>query len=117
MFAKRWLGAGGVVALIATAAAGVVAAQMSPADSSAPPSNDAAGAPTAPQGAMAAPNAGVDTTGVRMSADQMPPDQVKALQAGDNQMVTNGPVPDTAANRAKYQPLSHAGKVSAPNGN
>ncbi len=32
--------------------------------------------------------------------------------------VTNGPVPDTAANRAKYgAPMSHAGKRSKPAGN
>ena len=31
---------------------------------------------------------------------------------------TNGPVPDTAENRAKYGgPMSHAGKRSAPKGN
>jgi hypothetical protein len=34
------------------------------------------------------------------------------------QTVTNGPVPDTPENRAKYgQPMSHAGKRSAPVGN
>lgn len=33
-------------------------------------------------------------------------------------MVTNGPVPDTAENRAKYgQPLSRAGKMTAARGN
>ena len=32
--------------------------------------------------------------------------------------VTNGPVPDTAENRAKYgQPMSHAGKRTAAKGN
>ena len=32
--------------------------------------------------------------------------------------VTNGPVPDTAANRAKYgAPMSHAGKKTKPAGN
>jgi hypothetical protein len=31
---------------------------------------------------------------------------------GDVQVVSNGPVPDTAANRAKYKPLSHAGRRS-----
>ncbi|HLZ82067.1 MAG TPA: hypothetical protein VKQ54_00775 [Caulobacteraceae bacterium] len=32
--------------------------------------------------------------------------------------VTNGPVPDTAANRAKYGgPMSHAGKKTQPAGN
>ncbi len=34
------------------------------------------------------------------------------------QIVTNGPVPDTAANRAKYGgPMSHAGKMTKPAGN
>ena len=34
------------------------------------------------------------------------------------QTVTNGPVPDTAENRAKYgQPMSNAGKKTAPVGN
>jgi hypothetical protein len=32
--------------------------------------------------------------------------------------LTNGPVPDTAENRAKYGgPMSHAGKRTAPKGN
>ncbi|WP_421931964.1 hypothetical protein [Phenylobacterium sp.] len=31
--------------------------------------------------------------------------------------VTNGPVADTPENRAKYKPLSNAGKRSAPKGN
>jgi hypothetical protein len=33
-------------------------------------------------------------------------------------MVTNGPVPDTPENRAKYgQPMSNAGKKTAARGN
>ena len=32
-------------------------------------------------------------------------------------LVTNGPVPDTAATRSQYPPLSHAGRRSAPKGN
>jgi predicted outer membrane protein len=33
-------------------------------------------------------------------------------------MTTNGPVPDTRANRAKYgQPMSRAGRRTAPRGN
>jgi hypothetical protein len=35
-----------------------------------------------------------------------------------NQVITNGPVPDTPENRARYgQPLSHAGRMTAPRGN
>jgi hypothetical protein len=34
------------------------------------------------------------------------------------ELVTNGPVPDTPENRARYgQPLSHAGRLTAPRGN
>jgi hypothetical protein len=34
------------------------------------------------------------------------------------ELVTNGPVPDTPQNRARYgQPLSHAGRMTAPRGN
>jgi|GraSoiStandDraft_4_1057263.scaffolds.fasta_scaffold139039_2 hypothetical protein len=34
------------------------------------------------------------------------------------EVVTNGPVPDTPANRARYGgPMSHAGKLTAPRGN
>jgi hypothetical protein len=36
---------------------------------------------------------------------------------GDVQVVSNGPVPDTAANRAKYRPLSHAGRRTKAGGN
>jgi hypothetical protein len=40
------------------------------------------------------------------------------MKAGDPNVVTNGPVPDTRENRAKYgRPLSNAGKRSAPAGN
>lgn len=34
------------------------------------------------------------------------------------EVITNGPVPDTPQNRARYgQPMSNAGKVTAPKGN
>lgn len=40
------------------------------------------------------------------------------MKAGDPSVVTNGPVPDTRANRAKYgRPMSNAGKKSTPAGN
>ena len=116
MSRNGWLGAGFSVAMLACAAGGLAAAQPA-SDQSSSPATDATTQPAASTDAMSAPAAGVDTTGVRMSADQMPPDQAKALAAGDNRLVTNGPVPDTPDNRAKYTPLSHAGKRSAPAGN
>ena len=41
-----------------------------------------------------------------------------ALKAGDAGVVSNGPVPDTPENRAKYgSPDSHGGKRTKPAGN
>lgn len=57
-------------------------------------------------------------TAASVPADQLPPGQAAALAAGDNHLLTNGPVPDTPANRAKYGgPMSHAGRRTAPAGN
>jgi hypothetical protein len=40
------------------------------------------------------------------------------MKAGDPSVVSNGPVPDTKENRAKYgKPMSNAGKKSAASGN
>jgi hypothetical protein len=40
------------------------------------------------------------------------------MKAGDASVVSNGPVPDTPANRARYgKPMSNAGKKSTPAGN
>jgi hypothetical protein len=69
-----------------------------------------------PQAPYAA-SAGVNTSGA-VPADQLPPAQASALAAGDNRMVTNGPVPDTRANRARYGgPMSNAGRRTRPAGN
>ena len=85
---------------------GVAVAQQSttttvnPVPPSAPSSTD----PTpAPVGAATSTSVTTtDTTGASMTVS----------------MVTNGPVPDTAANRAKYgQPMSHAGKRTPARGN
>lgn len=41
-----------------------------------------------------------------------------SMKAGDANVVSNGPVPDTPENRAKYgKPMSNAGKRSTPAGN
>lgn len=52
-----------------------------------------------------------------VTLNSAPPAQVGALASGDNRLTTNGPVLDTPANRARYRPLSHAGRVSPPKGN
>ena len=44
-----------------------------------------------------------------------PSDQASILVAGDSSVVSNGPVPDTPANRARYgQPLSMSGRLTKP---
>jgi len=44
--------------------------------------------------------------------------QAGGLTAGDPSVVSNGPVPDTKANRARYgKPLSAAGRATDPSGN
>ncbi|MGZ3276397.1 MAG: hypothetical protein ACXU8Z_21760 [Caulobacteraceae bacterium] len=46
-----------------------------------------------------------------------PAERAPAASAGAD-LISNGPVPDTPANRAKYgQPMSHAGKLTKPSGN
>ena len=43
---------------------------------------------------------------------------VSSLTAGDASVVSNGPVPDTPANRAKYgKPMSRAGRMTQAAGN
>jgi hypothetical protein len=46
-----------------------------------------------------------------------PPADAWRLTPNDPYVVTNGPVPDTPANRSRYgAPMSHAGKVTPPVG-
>jgi hypothetical protein len=45
-------------------------------------------------------------------------DQASGLTAGQPTVISNGPVPDTPENRAKYgKPMSHAGRATKPIGN
>jgi uncharacterized surface protein with fasciclin (FAS1) repeats len=67
--------------------------------------------------ATAAPDAGVNTSGVVATSSQSPEAQA-TLKAGDANVVSNPPVADTKANRAKYgAPESNAGKRTVPKGN
>ncbi|MGA2951762.1 MAG: hypothetical protein ABSD80_05955 [Caulobacteraceae bacterium] len=109
----------GGLALAAIAASAL--AQTAP-DSSAPADQNMSAPATqaAPPPPMAVPAtaAGVNASTGPVPADQLPQGQATALASGDNQMVTNGPVPDTAANRAKYGgPKSHGGRATPPIGN
>ncbi|MDR6625950.1 fasciclin domain-containing protein [Caulobacter segnis] len=80
-------------------------------------STDMASDPAATPSAMAAPAAGVSASGVVRLSSESPDAQAK-LKAGDPNVVSNGPVADTTANRAKYgAPMSNAGKHTTPKGN
>ncbi|MBA3812540.1 MAG: hypothetical protein H0X27_13030 [Caulobacteraceae bacterium] len=89
---------------------------------------DSTATPAEPAPAVAGQGAGMDNGapggasrgagGVVMEESQMPPGQVQALKNGDNTLIANAPVPDTADNRAKYgKPLSQGGKSTPPAGN
>jgi hypothetical protein len=70
-------------------------------------------APVPPAASDAAGNAAGNTPAI--------PEQTQTPASGAttvNATVTNGPIPDTPANRAKYgAPMSHAGRKTAPAGN
>ena len=76
---------------------------------------------TMPDQAATAPSAattGMNTSAGPVSADQLPAGQASALAAGDNKLLSNGPVQDTVANRHRFGgPMSHAGKRTSPAGN
>src|SRR6185312_13186436 len=103
MFLKISTAAAALIA--ATAIAGAASAQ----DQSSAPADQAAPA-AAPADANAAPAAtapATDTTGYNVGTPQTDPNT-------GAQIVTNGPVPDTRANRARFgMPDSHAGKRTA----
>ena len=107
------LGAAAAFALLAAPALAIADPNdsMSNQPAASAPATDEAAPPSA-QGSSA------NTSGTILSSDQVTPAQAQALQNGDNKLVSNGPVPDTPANRAKYgKPMSNAGKRTAPAGN
>ena len=56
------------------------------------------------------------TPGANVASSTTTTDSTGAIVT--NELVTNGPVPDTPQNRARFgQPLSHAGRMTAPRGN
>lgn len=92
------------------------AAHAAPVNPAAPAAADAASPvaastrdETAPLGSSANPMPASSPT---------PVGQASTLVAGDPTVVSNGPVPDTKANRARYgQPLSATGRRTEPAGN
>lgn len=109
-------------------AAALAAALAAPLAARADPATDSSGAVNAP----AATSAGVPvaaTVGDQAAplgtpahpipqSSPTPPDQASSLVAGDATVVSNGPVPDTPENRARYgQPLSASGRMTKPASN
>jgi hypothetical protein len=120
MSCAKMLGAAAAVAIFAAPvlAFGQAQTPMSGPGADINPPTSASSTDASTDSAPSAQTAGMNTSGVAVSASQLPPDQARALAQGDNTLVTNGPVPDTAANRAKYgKPMSHAGKKTPPAGN
>ena len=68
-------------------------------------------------------SAAINTSAVATDPSLLPATSSQVTTQADgatliNNVVTNGPVPDTRANRARYgRPLSNAGKRTAPVGN
>ncbi|MBV8684181.1 MAG: hypothetical protein JO111_14990 [Caulobacteraceae bacterium] len=120
---------------LSVAAASAAAAQQAPPTQATPDQPSPMGAPpqsepSAPTQDMNAPPpppdatapsataSGANTSAQVVSPGEAPPSQVQALASGDNAVVTNGPVPDTPANRARYGgPMSMTGKHTKPAGN
>jgi hypothetical protein len=95
------------------------AVSLAQADPQAQPASEQAAPPPAPDQTSMAPAPSAETNAINASTGQpLPPDQATALASGDNKLVTNGPVPDTPANRHKYGgPNSRAGRHTQPVGN
>ena len=107
------------LAPVAALAAGAANAQTQAPAGQAPPSD--AASPVPPSGALAqASPAPSDTQAppAVLPASSSTLGDPAALKAGDTGVVSNGPVPDTPDNRAKYgKPDSSTGKRTQPTGN
>jgi hypothetical protein len=93
-----------------------------PSASQLPPSDSAPSAAPAPIQGPSGPSAPGVTSPSADAATVAPaagaPTQRASAASAGTDVISNGPVPDTKANRAKYgQPLSHAGKLTKPAGN
>jgi hypothetical protein len=99
---------------IAAAAALVAGAAVAQTPTSAGVGDQSPTAVPASQAAMPA-SATLPAGGVTSSPT--PADEAFRLKAGDPTVITNGPIPDTPANRHLYGgPMSNAGRHTAPTG-
>ena len=115
MNATRLLAFAGAASLLAGAA--VAQTYYDPSTPIDRPAHMAPSAPYEESQARSAEQSGQDTSAV-IRFSPTPPDQAYRLRAGDPYVVTNGPVPDTAQNRARFGgPMSRTGRSTAPVGN
>ncbi len=118
MSLTRLLSAAALSALLAGPA--FAGPSTAPPPALAPPAETMATPPTAEESGMPASATMADPSAPAVIPldSPTPPYQAWKLKAGDPSVVTNGPVPDTAENRARYgQPMSHTGKRTKPAGN
>jgi hypothetical protein len=100
--------------LITALAAGLAGPLAAHAQQVNPPATDAP--PAAPAATAVAPPTDATPPAAAIPATQAAMPASATTDAA--QVVSNGPVPDTPANRAKYgKPMSHAGRHTAPAGN
>ncbi|HZC15730.1 MAG TPA: hypothetical protein VE309_03110 [Caulobacteraceae bacterium] len=109
--------------LLAAAAIAAFTAGAAAAQSASPSGADASAGPTNPGATATAPSAAENgapaaaTVGAPVAPSPTPADQAYTLKAGDSSVVSNGPVPDTPANRHLYgKPISNAGRHTAASG-
>jgi hypothetical protein len=113
------LAAAAIAALTAGAAvAQTSAAPMNSADPNAvAPTDPSATAPSAGQNGTPA-SATMGNPNTVLEPSPTPAASAYTLKAGDPNVISNPPVPDTPANRAQYgKPMSNAGRHTAPAGN
>jgi hypothetical protein len=119
------LAAAAIAAMTAGAAAAQSMAAPSGSDTTSAPSANAAPMDTSAAPAMAAPSADQNGTpaaatmpGQTVESSPTPAANAYTLKAGDPNVVSNAPIPDTRANRAQFgKPMSNAGRRTAAAGN
>lgn len=108
------------VAAVSALIAGPAFAGPDPAHIPDPAVSEPMHAPAATQSGTPASTTVVDPAApaVILQDSPTPPESAWTLKAGDPNVVTNGPVPDTRENRARYgQPISNGGRRTTPAGN
>jgi hypothetical protein len=113
MHTKLLIAAAATAALLAGAAVAQTAIDQNTAVN--PPSAASAPADASPSGAV---NPTTPSDASLAPAASTPIERTPAASVGGVDVVSNGPVPDTPENRAKYgKPLSNAGRMTRPAGN